>query len=170
MASHDGAVRAMPQYKFTEQAGTRFRYLIDDYGFSVVDERYDPEAFGNSLIRFRSSDVDIVVVLDRGQVLIDISPYPMAQDYRFGLPSVVEFLAPEAGEPAYVFPETWENYYDMIDSQLERLARVLRQQCSSVLRGEFSDWEAMSDFRKKEAEEGYRSLTGRDPIELGPSA
>jgi hypothetical protein len=158
----------MTQYRFTEQARRRFHYLIDDYGFSVVDERYDPDAFGNSLVRFRSSAVDVVLVLDRGQVLIDINPYPMIEDYQFGLPSVVEFLAAEAGEPVYVFPETWENYYDMIDSQLERLARVLRQRCSSILRGEFSDWEAMSDFRKKEAEEGYRRLTGKDPIVVVP--
>lgn len=158
----------MTQYKFIEQTKRHFRYLIDDYSFSVVDEEYDPEAFGNSLVRFRSSTADVVLVLDRGQVLIDINPYPMMQDCQFGLPSVVKFLAPEVSEPAYIFPETWENYNDMIDSQLERLARVLRQYCSSVLRGEFSDWEALSDSRKKEAEEGYRRFTGMDPIVIVP--
>lgn len=154
----------MTQYKFTENVKRFFSYLIDDYGFLVVGERYDPEVFGNSLVRFRASYVDILVVLDRGQVRIDINPYPMTQGYQFGLPSVVRFLAPEAGEPAYVFPETWQDYSGMINWQLERVACVLQQYCSSVLRGEFSDWKAISDLQKKEAEDGYRRLTGKEPI------
>ncbi len=156
----------MTQYIFTEQAKQHFHYLIDDYGFSVVDERYEPEAFGNSLIQFRSSAIDIMVVLDRGQVLIDVSPYPRPSNYQFSLATVVKFLAPEANEPAYIFPETWEDYDDMIEWQLTRLARVLRQYCVPVLRGEFSDWKTMNECRKKEAEEGYKRRTGKDPINV----
>mgnify|MGYP000219498111 CR=1 FL=1 len=156
----------MTQYIFTEQAKQHFHYLIDDYGFSVVDERYEPEAFGNSLIQFRSSAIDIMVVLDRGQVLIDVSPYPRLSNYQFGLATVVKFLAPEANEPVYIFPETWEDYDDMIEWQLTRLARMLRQYCAPVLRGEFSDWETMNECRKKEAEEEYRRLIGKDPIRV----
>ncbi len=156
----------MEQYVFAEQVKERFRYLIDDHGFSVVDERYDPEAFGNSLVDFQSSNTVIRVLLDRGQVLIDIGPCPRSPDYWFGLASVVEFLAPEADEPAYIFPETWDSYYDKIDWQVVRLARVLRQYCAPVLRGEFSRWKEMAERRSKEAGDIYRALTGKDPIKI----
>ena len=156
----------MEKYVFAEQVKKHFHYLIDEYGFSVVDERYDAEAFGDSLVQFQSSTVDLSIILDRGQVLIDIGPHPESPDYRFGLVSVIEFLAPEADEPAYIFPETWDNYYDMIDWQVTRLARVLQQYCAPVLRGEFSQWKEMAERRRKEARDTYRALTGKDPIEI----
>lgn len=156
----------MGQYVFAEQIKKHFHYLIDDYGFSVIDERYDHEAFGNSLVQFRSSTTDVVVVLDKGQVLIDISPYPEIPNYRFGLATVVEFLSPDADEPAYIFPEKWDNYYGMIDWQVTRLTRVLRQYCAPVLRGEFSKWKEMDEIRRKETEDRYRALTGKVPIEI----
>ena len=157
----------MSQHEFSEQAKIHFHYLIDEYGFAVTEERYDPEAFGNSLVRFHSRDVDVIIGLDRGQVLIDFSPHGVAAGDQFGLPSIVSFLASEAAEPTYVFPETWDNYDDMIEWQLARLARLLRQSCVPVLRGGFSDWKAIGDLRKSEAEEAYRSIAGKEPIRQG---
>jgi len=152
----------MKQHAFAEQVKKHFHYLVDDYGFSVVDEKHDPEAFGNSLVDFQSSTAVIRVLLDRGQVLVDIRPSIEPPTFWFDLGSLVEFLAPEADEPVYVFPETWDNYYEMIEWQVARLARVLRQYCALVLRGEFSQWREIDKRRKKSAEEGYRALTGKD--------
>jgi hypothetical protein len=154
----------MTQFTFTENVKKHFQYLIDDYGFSVVDEQLNSEAFGNSLIRFESSSTDIMIVLDRGQVIIDIGPYPATPNYQFSMASMMEFLTPEAEEPAYVFPETWENYDEMIEWQVRRLARVLRQYCSPVLLGRFSEWEELDQRIRKEAREAYRTLKGKDPI------
>ena len=117
----------MEQYVFVEQVKKRFRYLTDDYGFSVVDERYDPEAFGNSLVQFQSSLVGVRVALDRGQVLIDIGSSSEPQVSWFSLPNVVKYLAPELDELAYVFPERWDDYYHMVDWQVIRLAHLLQR-------------------------------------------
>ena len=153
MKLHLGEVErgGMSEREFANQTRGHFRYLTDEYGFVVVEERSDPEAFGNSLVRLRSDAVDLIIVLDRGQVLIDFDPRGMAPGDQFGLPSVVRFLAPEADEPAYVFPETWDNYDDMIEWQLERLARLLRKTCAPVLQGEFSDWKAIEALCWREA-------------------
>lgn len=159
----------MKQHTFAERVKKHFNYLIDDYGFSVVAEKYDPEAFGNSLVDFQSRTTAVRVLLDKGQVLIDIRPLTDPQSSWFNLASVVEFLAPEADEPVYIFPESWDDYYDMIDWQVSRVARVLRKYCAPVLQGEFSQWREMDERRSKSAEKGYRALTGRDfpqPVNL----
>ena len=148
---------------FTEKVKEHFRYLIDDYGFSIVNESYTTDS-GNGLVEFRSRSVHIRIVLDRGQVLIDIGPSPEVLDYWFDLSSVIEFLSPEAHEPAYIFPEKWDNYYEMIDWQVARLARVLRQYCVSVLTREFPDWRELLERNQKEAEEVYKTLTGKASI------
>ncbi len=74
---------------------------------------------------------------------------------------MMDFLAPEAGEPAYVFPETWDSYSGMIDWPVNRIARMLRQYCSSVLTGQFSGWKELERRRRKEAKDGYEVLTGK---------
>jgi len=43
----------MEQYGFTDQVKKYFRYLTEDFGFSiVVEEKSNRQAFGNSLIQF----------------------------------------------------------------------------------------------------------------------
>jgi len=152
----------MEQYSFIERVKTSFQYLVDDYGFSIANERYDPQSFGNSLVEFRSETTAIRLILDRSQVLVDLGPISWNPNSWFSLSSVMEFLAPEAGESAYVFPETWESYYDMIDWQVNRLAHILRRYCSLVLTGQFDAWEELERRRRKEAENGYKVLTGKD--------
>lgn len=152
----------MKEHAFAEQVKKHFHYLIDDYDFSVVNEKSDPEAFGNSLVDFQSGTTAVRVTLDRGQVLVDMRPLTESSTSWFSLGSVVEFLAPEADEPVYVFPETWDHYYDMINGQVSRMARVLRQYCAPVLRGEFSQWKEIDERTRKGAEEEYRALTGKD--------
>jgi hypothetical protein len=156
----------MSEYDFAKRAKSFFSYLIEEYGFSVATEMYDAEAFGNSLVEFRSDAVELRVVLDRGQVLIDMGPYPEVPGFRFGLPLVVDFLAPGALNSVYVFPEEWNDYYGMIDWQLDRLAQVLRQCCGSVLSGEFSQWKEMYESARTQAEDTYRATTGKNPIRI----
>jgi hypothetical protein len=156
----------MEQYVFTDQVKKYFHYLIEDYGFSVVEERDRYDAAGDSFIQFRSSAISITVALDRGQVLIDMEPYPGVPGYQFGLVSVIEFLAPDLDEPVYIFPEKPDNYYDRIDWQVMRLAGLLRQYCTPVLKSEFSKWKEMAEIRRKTVWDDYKRLTGKDPIEI----
>jgi hypothetical protein len=157
----------MEQYVFTDQVKKYFHYLTEDYGFSIVaEEKSNRQAFGNSLIEFRSSTASVIVTLDRGQVLIDMGPYPEVPGYQFSLVTVIEFLASGLNEPVYIFPEQWDNYYDMIDWQVMRLAGLLRQYCTPVLKGEFSKWKEMDEIRTKTALDDYKRLTGKDPIKI----
>jgi hypothetical protein len=154
----------MKQYIFTEKVREHFRYLIDDYGFSVIREQHAPETFGNGLVEFQSKSAHIRVILDKGQVLIDLAPYQAIQDYWFDLSSVIEYLAPQSNEPVYVFPETAGNSYETIDWQVSRLAGMLRQHCVPVLKGEFSQWQELFERSRNEADDLYRALTGKVPL------
>jgi len=151
---------------FNEHVKGQFWYLIEDYGFSVLDERYDPEAFGNSLVDFQSDSVVMRVLLDRGQVMIDFRPSAGSPECWYGLNSVVEFFAPEFDGPACVFPETWDNYQGMIRWQVDRLASIVQRYCTQVLRGEFSGWEQIAETRSRNATSEYRALTGTSPIKI----
>jgi hypothetical protein len=122
----------MSQKGFSEQVRKHFRYLIDDYGFSIVDEQHRPAFGGWSLVVFQSCNTLIRVELDRGRVLVDLGPRPEVPIYSFSLSTVIEFLAPGAEEPAYVFPEKWGDY-SKVDWQVRRLARVLLQFRRKVL-------------------------------------
>lgn len=151
---------------FIEPIKRRFSFLTNDYHFQVVEELYAPEAFGNSLVQFRSTNVEITVVLDRGQVQVDIAPYPNVPNYRFGLPTLVEYLAPESGETDYVYPGELTDYDEKIDWQINRLATLLEQYGRPVLTGEFSAWQEVNERRQRQALLAYRQLTGREPLNI----
>lgn len=155
----------MEQTSFIELVKTHFKYLIDEYGFVLTETRHSPEYFGNGLVRFQSSNANITIILDRGQVLIDIEPYLVMPNQSFDLRSVVMFLTPQINEPIYLFP----NNKDVDESrkwQINRLAHLLRQYCAQVLEGKFSSWEELRQFRDKAAMETYRNITGRDPLHI----
>jgi hypothetical protein len=156
----------MEKCVFVEQVKEHFHYLIDDYGFAVVSERFDPEAFGNSLVDFQSGNTAVRILLNRGQVTIDIGPYPRSPGYQFDLSSIIEFLVPDAKEPVYIFPETWDNYQDMMNWQVDRLASVVQRYCARVLRGEFSEWEEIAEVRSRKATSEYQALTGKSPVRI----
>ena len=157
----------MSDYLVTEQIKKKFRYLVDEYGFSVANELYTPDIFGNGLVEYHSDFVNIAVVLDRGQLQVDISPYPNPSNYSsFGLPSIIENIAPESGETDYVYPEKLEDYRSSIDWQIDRLADLLQRYCVPVLRAEFSNWEQMDQQRQKRALKEYKTLTGKVPTKI----
>lgn len=156
----------MSKVLFLQRVRKHFEYLVVEHGFSVVAERYDSEAFGNGVVQFQSSSVTITVTLDRGQVLIDVEPYPGIPAYRFDLNTVVEFLAPEAGIPVYVFPDKWDDYSEMVDWQTARLAGILKQYCIPILRGQFFKWEEMHRMRVESAAGKHKAITGVNPLRI----
>lgn len=154
----------MAQYVFNEQVKKHFGYLMDDYGFSVAEERYDAEIFGNSLVRFRLGPTQVRVVLDKGQVRAEMAPYPEIRGRWFILSEVIGFLAPEADERGEIVVPDGRDYDRKVDWQLARMARILRQYCKPVLRAEFSQWDEMDEAARRESMEIYRALTGKEPM------
>jgi len=160
----------MSDYQFAEAVKYKFGYLIEDYGYSVTDEEYHTEEFGNILVRFRSISLDIIVGLDRGQVYVDVSPRPSRPDYQFGLPTIIQSTAPEAEDFAYIYPEEPDDPYQRIDWQVSRVADLLRKYCSSVLKGEFASWDEMDQWRNQKVLGVYRAIKNKDPIKIESEA
>ncbi len=158
--------RAKTVWMFIEPIKRQFSFLTSSYHFLVVEELCAPEAFGNSLVRYRSANVEITVVLDRGQVQVDIASIPNVSNYRFALPTLVEYLAPESGETDYVYPDELTDYYDKIDWQINRLATLLEQYGRPIFRGEFSAWHEVNERRQRQALLEYRKLTGKEPLNI----
>lgn len=155
----------MEQISFIRLVEKHFEYLIDEYGFDIAETRHSPENFGNGLVRFQSSEVNITIILDRGQILIDLGPRSVAPNQCFDLRAVVMFLEPQITEPIYLFPDN-TNGNESREWHITRLARLLRQYCAQILEGRFSNWEELRQFTNKAALETYRNITGRDPIRI----
>jgi len=95
--------------RFQELFERHFSYISADKRYSIV-KKIGSESFGNALIEYQSKEAILQISLDKSQVLIDIKPRSMTHIPWFGLPSLIEFLAPESDEAAYVFPDKWDDY------------------------------------------------------------
>jgi len=160
----------MEQYDFSNKVKEQFQYLTEDYDFSITDEEYYSEGFGNIFVRYRSVSLDIAVGLDRGQVYVDVSPRPPRQDYQFGLPTIIQFTTPGAEDFTYIYPEEPDDPYQRINWQISRVAHLLRKYCSSVLKGEFTGWDEMDEWRRQKVLEVYRGIKNQDPIRIESEA
>src|SRR6266550_3475553 len=65
--------------------------FLVERGFEVVDDSYNPEAFGNAFVRFESKDFAVRVVRDRGQIFADVGPAQTSDEWH-DLRRVLEFL------------------------------------------------------------------------------
>ena len=50
----------------------------------------------------------------------------------------------------------------MIEWQIERVARILRQYCEPILSGKFSKWKKVDKMRLKKIRREYKDITGED--------
>ena len=114
-----------------------FGYLVNDFGFELERKQFDPGAMGNAVLVFKSRTVSIEIVVDRNDVLISIGdPLDRRWDW-FEFTDVMKYYAPEI-PTAYVFPQkTSDNTWDeMVEIQVDRLSKMLRQYCEPLLKGE----------------------------------
>ena len=147
--------------QFQELVVRHFSYISADKRFSMV-RNLGSESFGNALIEYQSKETILQISLDKSQVLIDIKPRSMTHTSWFGLPSLIEFLSPESNEAAYVFPDKWDDYDDMIEWQVKRVARILHQYCEPILSGKFTKWKKVAEMRLKKVQKEYKDITGED--------
>jgi hypothetical protein len=57
---------------FTGQVYSEFKTTLDDLSFQLIEDTYDEECFGNSVLVFRSKEFRLRFIRDRGQIFIDI--------------------------------------------------------------------------------------------------
>lgn len=154
----------MESPRFFDQVKKQFRFLIDDFQFSISEELSFPNVFGNCLVLMQSKDCRIRVVLERGQVFIDVSPLstsaPDLSSSWFDLMVIAAFVA--QGSPqerlAYAQPDDSLGPEARIDWQLSRLSGILRSNWENILDLFSQDTfekkkQELADFRRKWAEE-----------------
>lgn len=147
--------------QFQELVERHFSYISADERFSMV-RNLGSESFGNALIEYQSNEVILQISLDKSHVLIDIKPRSMTDISWLGLPSLIAFLAPESNEAAYVLPDKWDDYDDMIEWQVKRVARIFHQYCEPILSGKFTKWKEVAEMRLKMVRKEYKEITGED--------
>ena len=108
---------------FFDQVEKHFRYLIDDYGFSVVRKKqYD--SFDNAKIVLKSKECCVRVTRERGYVEIDAGP-PSGEIW-YDLATLVAYLSKETEELRYDIPDYGDDFdYDArIEWQVKKLSSI----------------------------------------------
>jgi len=134
-----------------------FGYLVNEYGFRVERKEFDRQTMGNAVVVFKSPKFGIEVVIDRNQALISIGEQVDPRMEWFEFRDVVMYYAPDA-ENVYVFPEkSDENTWDeIVETQLRRLAIVLRKYCDPLLKGESWEKEEIKKIEEDRASEMFK--------------
>jgi hypothetical protein len=148
------------QRTFAELVRWHFKYLTDEYGFSVKEKLYGSEPFSDGIIEFQSSATVVVVQLDRFDLMISIGPSAESEAARLGLSRVIEFLTQGTQTFRLNFPAPPISSENSVESGLAQYAPALRQYCDAALRGDLSWWPDACKYAVKAMQDEYRSLTG----------
>ena len=129
----------MKRPKFFDQVKQHFRFLIDDYQFSVIEERYYPDAFGDCLVLMQSRDCRVRVGLDRSVVFISVGSLAAADldspSSWFDLMIVTAFVTQGSQQEPLVYelPDDSLDPAAKTDWQLSRLSKILRPNWENIL-------------------------------------
>lgn len=115
-----------------------FRFLVDEFGFSVEKKVFDPCMMGNAFALFTSPKIGVEIAIDRNQVLVSLGDRTDPSEKWFEFSDVLKYYCPT--ETAYIFYEkTEENTWEQaIETQLSRVALLLRTDCQPFLNGDLS--------------------------------
>ncbi len=105
-------------------------WLFKDYGLRVVEDDFDPESFGNSLVVLKSSDLVVRFVRDRGQVSAEVAS-PFDPGTWWNLEHVCELTTGRSVEPGFdlssVAALVWKNLPAIIEALGPRFQETKRQ-------------------------------------------
>ena len=119
---------------FESAIQSHFRFLIDEFGFSIIEARYEQE-MGNAIVIFAMNKTRIEVVRDRGNVLISLGDESLNRWDWVEFAKAIEFLAGNK-EPVYLTSSLNNVVSD--DVQVSHLATLMRAYCMQLLSGEMS--------------------------------
>ena len=145
-----------------DQVEKHFRYFIDERGFSIVSKKlYD--SFDNATIILQSEEFRILVVRERGFVVVAIAPLSSPIEW-YSLGTLVPYLTQEA-EQLNLNNEasSYADYDAGIEWIVESLSSTLRRyypQIRELFRDEtFAEKRAdLKDFKRLISEKLRRSL------------
>jgi hypothetical protein len=151
---------------FSQMIRKHFEYLINEYHFSIREEYYGSEPFGDALIEFWSSTTIVSIRLDRLDIIVLIGPFGEEEAARLSLEVIIDFLTHGEIKLLNTSVNSRESFESRIEFLLKRYAYLLRQYCDPILRGDFSIWLDALRYFITIMQNNYRSLTGLDlPLE-----
>jgi hypothetical protein len=109
---------------FFNQVEKYFHYLVDEYGFSVVEKKQH-DSFDNAKVVLRSEECCIRVTREKGYV--EVGAGPSSEEIWYDLPTLVAYLTEGDEELQYDVPDYDDDFdYDArIEWQLKKLASIL---------------------------------------------
>jgi hypothetical protein len=158
----------MPAPDFFAQVKKHFRYLFDEYGFSVVSEEITNHMDVCEIL-LQSKEWRIRIGREIGDVFVHVSP-SSTPDIWFDLGDVITFLDPESEEAKKLWfapePDRSTDYATRIHLQLRWDADKLRPYCDGIKHLFREDV-----FKQKQAElkqwQEFRERTVRQALEQG---
>lgn len=142
---------------FLLSAQKNFGFLIDDFGYSIQDKRYDPNnPWSDGVIEFISPRTTIRVQKDRGAFIVFVKPTGEPEVSRMSLPWILEALSVMSSDdfPGEASPAEYDNV-------LNFNARLLKMHCMSMILGNFSRWLNVLKYFVDQSKSGYLSRTGK---------
>jgi hypothetical protein len=104
--------------EFFQRVKEHFRYLVDDYAFSVIKEESYPSVAGGA-VHWQSRDCRIAVVLERGDVFVEIGGQSGPEAFELGI--IIAFLTPTST------PRDWLVFSPILDRHLDYDVRINEQ-------------------------------------------
>ncbi len=97
----------MSTYTIETSFHNHFAYMLDPFGFSIFEERYN-QAMGNAIIVFAKPPTLIEIVKDRGQILASLGDERIERRDWVEFAQAVQFLS-GSPDPVYVFPSVYND-------------------------------------------------------------
>lgn len=149
----------MKPYSLESSFHNHFAFLLDQYGFLIIEERYH-QAMDHAIIVFSKPPTLIEVVKDRGQILASFGDEHINRFEWVEFAHAVQFLSRNS-EPVYSFPSIYNDETE--DIQISHISEVMRKYCLPILSGEMTIKklkEAMKAKQKQDMREYFASLQG----------
>ena len=149
----------MEKNVFFEAVEREFDFLLTEYDYHIFQETYVSEQMGNASVVFISNLTIISIVLDRGQVLMEIGERSKPSKDRFEITDVLRYFSSDEKMDVYQFSK--KNPYDVppVENQVLKLALLIRRYCDQILRGDFTMEEQINKLKKGRISKLVENLT-----------
>lgn len=147
----------MEPFKFTEKVRIFFKYLTEQYGFTITSELKSESVDYSGYILYESASCFISVSLEEGFVHVDLgSPADPKRTYH--LLEVIEYLDTVVRKELNVPPILEKPREERIIDQLGHHSQLLRDYGQALLSGTFTDWNGLRDYSDNKSRQVERSI------------
>jgi hypothetical protein len=126
-------------YYYVNLIKQHFQFLIDEFGFAIIKESYDPGLNSVSgVVTYQSRSVNIEIEVDRAELLLKIGGRKSDRAKWFDFEDVMQIFAPEV-EDVYRRSGAVQTLKDSVaaSARIRYVALLLRQYCQPLLAGDF---------------------------------